>query len=326
MVGGKVVTNCDCCGGGMGGACCSAGSCSVVAGPLSCSGHYLGDGTTCSGVDCGHGACCNGGVCSLVAGQAACNGTYLGDGTTCSGVDCTKGACCNGGNCTIKTSQACNIALGIFMGDGTVCDPNPCAGACCSDGGTCTVTDYASCASAGGHYQGDRTDCGQVDCRSGGIGTSGACCNGTSCSNTTPQGCYDSGGSYRSDGSLCSPNPCTGGTSNGACCTGLIGGVPGCSDGPQASCTGIYQGDGTTCNTVPRGCCAIPTAGTCNYSMFSGTSATCCEYAGGFFLGFDLCGNLNGACRFNGFCFQKTAHECECLNGTFYGVGSVTCT
>lgn len=71
------------------------------------------------------GACCVDGECSITT-AAACEeagGNYLGDGTTCDGVDCTQGACCDGEDCTITTEEECT---GTYQGDGTTCDPNPC--------------------------------------------------------------------------------------------------------------------------------------------------------------------------------------------------------
>jgi hypothetical protein len=71
------------------------------------------------------GACCVDGECSIVT-ETECDesgGNYLGDDTTCEGVDCTQGACCDGSDCSITTPDECT---GIYQGDGTTCDPNPC--------------------------------------------------------------------------------------------------------------------------------------------------------------------------------------------------------
>ena len=72
------------------------------------------------------GACCIDGECSVISASACADagGNYLGDGSTCEGVDCTQGACCNpDGSCAVTTEGECT---GVYQGDGTVCDPNPC--------------------------------------------------------------------------------------------------------------------------------------------------------------------------------------------------------
>jgi len=160
-VGRKVATSDGCCcgGGGGSGACCAGGSCSIET-AVDCSaagGDYLGDGSTCTGVDCAHGACCAGLACSITT-EAGCVGDYHGDGSTCAGVDCAQGACCAGGSCSITTEAGC---AGDYHGDGTTCVGVDCThGACCS-GGACSITTEAGCA---GDYYGDGTTCGDVDC------------------------------------------------------------------------------------------------------------------------------------------------------------------
>src|SRR5882724_680207 len=67
-------------GGGNVGACCVDGVCSITT-EEDCTGHYLGDGTTCTDIDCTQGACCDDGDCSITT-EEECTGTYQGDGTT----------------------------------------------------------------------------------------------------------------------------------------------------------------------------------------------------------------------------------------------------
>jgi hypothetical protein len=213
MVGGKVVTNCDCCGGNGGtgpGGCCTAGTCSIKT-YLDCidgGGSYLGEGTTCDGVDCFQGGCCIAGGCS-VRTLADCNslsGHYLGDGTTCDGVDCTHGACCTtGAACGLTTSAGCT---GRYQGDGSDCFPNPC-GAICAGAAGVTLTElytgfYASSRTSihGGisysHLAGTLSWSGQshrdmgsgnfIDCNmSGSMTRSADFYSGTSCSGSASQ-------------------------------------------------------------------------------------------------------------------------------------------
>ncbi len=86
---------------------------------------------TDAGCCCGGGACCTDGVCSILS-ESNCTdggGNYLGDGSTCDGVDCTQGACCDSddGSCFLDTSECADYGPPYsYQGDGTVCDPNPC--------------------------------------------------------------------------------------------------------------------------------------------------------------------------------------------------------
>jgi hypothetical protein len=71
------------------------------------------------------GACCTGTTCSITT-QASCSGTYLGNGTSCAGNPCAPaatGACCVEGVCSITTQAACT---GTYAGDNTTCITNPC--------------------------------------------------------------------------------------------------------------------------------------------------------------------------------------------------------
>jgi hypothetical protein len=173
MAGGRVVTNCDCCGGGGGsGGCCIDSVCSIetAADCAANGGSYLGDGTSCSGVDCTQGACCLGGACSIEAGADACLGNYLGDGTTCADVDCNQGACCSGGSCSVVPAGSCT---GDYLGNGSDCDGVDCGGsspgACCVSG-VCSMLSSAACGSAGGIFHGAGSTCDETDCP-----CSGAC-------------------------------------------------------------------------------------------------------------------------------------------------------
>lgn len=127
-----------CCGpcgtGGGSGGCCTSGTCTIKTSSdcIAGGGDYLGDGTTCSGVDCSHGACCSGDSCFLETPSdcAAIGGTYQGDGTTCfDGHLCPSapGACCNHGSCTVQNRDDCQASGGVFMGSGTDCTGSPCA-------------------------------------------------------------------------------------------------------------------------------------------------------------------------------------------------------
>jgi hypothetical protein len=126
------------------GACCIGDVCSIrtAASCASAGGHYLGNGTTCSGVDCTHGACCfDDGSCAVET-SSSCSGHYQGNGTLCEGTDCTdggtgtSGACCVGSVCSISTPAACATAGGTYQGDNSVCDPNPCYEPCACGFGT----------------------------------------------------------------------------------------------------------------------------------------------------------------------------------------------
>ena len=105
------------------GACCSGGTCSITTRSL-CSGNYLGDGTTCVGVDCSHGACCTVNECLLNAScshttHGACTGTYLGDGSVCN-----------------PSNPNCNICLSLLS-------IQSCVG--CAVGCTSASTAYECC-------------------------------------------------------------------------------------------------------------------------------------------------------------------------------------
>ena len=76
----------DACPSVLTGACCFAPSCSEVSEAIctTSGGAYEGDGTKCTETNCtGEGACCDAqGSCTVVQ-SGTCTGTYLGDGTSC---------------------------------------------------------------------------------------------------------------------------------------------------------------------------------------------------------------------------------------------------
>jgi hypothetical protein len=122
------------------------------------------------------GACCYAdGSCGDELTEAECSsegGAYMGDGTTCSGVQCVPdtGACCfPDGSCADDLTEAeCSSEGGAYMGDGTTCSGVQCVpdtGACCFPDGSCAddLTE-AECSSEGGAYMGDGTTCAGVDC------------------------------------------------------------------------------------------------------------------------------------------------------------------
>ncbi len=170
FVDGLVAGSSDCCCGG--GACCIDGECSITT-EAGCSGNYLGDGSTCDGVDCTMGACCFDPFCEIDT-ESDCfdsGGVYQGDGSTCTPLNpcAPSGACCHpGGGCSITNADGCD---GFYAGDDTVCADADCAhtGACC-DHGTCTTSSEEDCA---GVYQGDGSSCDPNPC-------SQPCCDGGS--------------------------------------------------------------------------------------------------------------------------------------------------
>src|SRR5215469_5170840 len=110
------------------GACCHPDGTCTIETPETCTDFYLGDGTTCEGVDCTHtGACCHPDNTCSITSEDGCEGSYQGDGTTCEGVDCSHmGACCHGGECTIETSDVCTLIGGVYEGDDTTCEGIDC--------------------------------------------------------------------------------------------------------------------------------------------------------------------------------------------------------
>jgi hypothetical protein len=88
-----------------------------------------------------------------------------------------------------------------------------------------------------------------------------------------------------------------------------------CSVVPQANCTGIYDGDNTTC--PPAGAC-IATNGDCTLR----TQANC-MFVGGAYQGNNSSCPAPGSCiAANGDCTQLNSFQCAFQNGTFQGAGS----
>ncbi len=159
------------------GACCAEdGSCTITT-EAECDGTYQGNGTVCDPNPCPlTGACCIDGVCSILSSDdcATGGGNYLGNGSTCDGVDCTVGACCFDTFCEIDPESNCTDDGGVYQGDGSTCDPNPCdIGACCIDD-ECSITSAGDCDSGGGTFIGGAS-CEGVDCVLRACCTEGVC-------------------------------------------------------------------------------------------------------------------------------------------------------
>lgn len=131
-----------------------------------------GGGGACCLTDVG--ACLEGipqGECELQGGE------YLGDGSSCVGVQCGIGACCFMGQCLpFFRSQDCEIKGGIFLGSGSDCDSANCdeLGACClppidtprgpvlPQPSCCITTEVICVAVKGGMFLGVGVPCEQV--------------------------------------------------------------------------------------------------------------------------------------------------------------------
>ncbi len=207
-------------------------------------------------------------------------------------------------------------------------------GACCYNNGlSCIDTDRANCENnLAGIYQGDGTSCVSTFCT---LLPTGACCIAGICNdNYSVTQCSAAGGNYLGDFSTCASG---GGCPDvGACC------IPvslTCQDNiTEDDCglffAGVYQGNGTTCSTLPNGClysgaCCLP-SGAC-----LDTTPTICLLENGTFQGLGTtCATTNcpppttGACCSYGkgfFCQDNVLPEnCTGPFDTFYGIGS-TC-
>ncbi len=111
---------------GPAGACCSAtGTCAVVT-SATCTGYFIGDGTTCEAETCVLGACCLSSGC-IQTNAAACTGqggTFAGAGIVCSGANVT-GTLFNSGDAfpvTIPDANPAGVTASIVIpaGSGTV--------------------------------------------------------------------------------------------------------------------------------------------------------------------------------------------------------------
>jgi len=229
--------------------------------------------------------------CAL-PGQAGIFNTNV---TECDPDPCTNftGACCvenlsGGVDCSVLDSATCSSNSGVYKGDGTNCDDE----SICSDlVGACCIPDNAHpfndptcapdvtptfCSDEQGTHLGISSTCTQDTCAL----TRGACCiepqpGLTACEPVTSAHCADIEGTYLGDNTMCDggpPAPCIPPT--GACCVTPASGSIFCEEASEGFCesgglggAGVYQGDGTTCDTDPcpaqTGACC--TAGnTCN--------------------------------------------------------------
>ncbi len=213
---GKVATSTDCCCGGTTGGCCIDGVCSIL-----------------SVADCASGG-----------------GNYLGDGSTCSGVDCTMGACCTLSGCAFLSLESCAlITPSNFLG-GSICVPNPCSGSCCLCDTSC-IDDISSadCVATGlstfwRPFFADVQDCSTLVCGE----CAGACCNRDTgdCSLETRTTCIAVGSPFEFLGYRTTCDACEA-TSTGACCNYLDSSCT-ITTSPDCTCDAcLWIGADTTC-------------------------------------------------------------------------------
>lgn len=162
-------------------------------------------------LDCqpGVGACCIDGVCSVTTATNCTSqgGSYLGDGSTCAGVNCPvpNQACCfaSTGGCLNLNPTTCTNAGGVPGGPGSVCGTFVCfpMGACCLPNGSCqSPLSPEACAALGGVFEGNGTTCANVTCPQ----PTGACCFGNGFCLALVQGdCTTAGGSWAGPGTTC---------------------------------------------------------------------------------------------------------------------------
>lgn len=165
-----------------------------------------------------------------------------------------------------------------------------------------------------------------------------ACCfpDGICRDDLTPGTCTAMGGIPR-PGIDCYQAGCDlAGSNKGACCITATGG---CVLSPPANCLGpnVFQGLGTTCESLPRpGCpqplgrCCVPAAGG-GYNCVGSTTPAQCPASQGMIWGGlgSTCashpcpGAGGGACCVDGLCIQVgSAAACTAQNGVFLGVSS----
>jgi hypothetical protein len=160
------------------------------------------------------------------------------------------GACCDpcDTTCTPNLSQAaCQAQGGIWQGACVLCADVECppVGACCLPSGACVDNlTLDECVAQGGDFKGECTSCDTVICP-------GACClcDGSCTDGLTLEQCTAMQGIWQGLNTVCSSVTCD---PVGACC--LPDGS--CTDGITQFCCetyefGDYQGDGTTCATIP---------------------------------------------------------------------------
>ncbi|MFM9959367.1 MAG: GC-type dockerin domain-anchored protein [Phycisphaerales bacterium] len=248
------------------------------------------------------------------------------------------GACCynNGLSCLDTDRANCENNLGgIYEGDGTTCVTTLCpivlTGACCF-GQTCIDgSTQSNCVTGGGRYLGDGTTCFGI----GLCPTTGTCCINLQCfDNYTEAECFNANGT-----SFIPFNTCASGGSCpavGACCVQFNGT---CTDNIAEndclfSLAGVFQGNATTCATLPNGCQYSGACCLTNGSCFDSPPFDCANFYFGTYLGLGTnCATAacppatTGACCSFGkgyFCQDNVLPEnCTGTLNTFYGVGSL---
>ena len=109
----------------------------------------------------------------------------------------------------------------------------------------------------------------------------------------------------------------------GACCDGTT-----CTETSAANCTGVYQGDGSTCS--PTNPCLTGACCHANLSCSNGVQQSGCQVPGDSFHGGQTCAQVTcpppgGACCVNGSCVEGPT-EAVCVNtlgGYWAGPGTV---
>ncbi len=223
------------------GACCLQSGICVLSTPTQCQGTYLGDGTTCLGIQ----ACCRSDGTCLDVDAACCTafgGTPQGAGTTCETTTCEPPVCgpdpnaprCLPVQCPIP-GQACLPRCVVLDAAGNPINVADCE---CRDDTLCHMQ----------WFPGADPQC------------VGGCPPGFQCVTTTVT---------NPDGTTSICCDCVPETPTGACCTTT--GV--CVITTAAQCVGSYLGDGTICLGV-QACCRQD--GTC-----IDVDAACCTAFGG---------------------------------------------
>ncbi len=338
------------------GACCIGSCCSVQLASIcgSNGGTYQGDATVCTTNPCPAPAndVCTGAI-AVTAGVPVsgdnCNATSTGDGPAAScqpssgkGVwysFASPGGLFDIGTCgspqdtvlTVFTSPDCVAFTQVTGG----CDDDTCDGVNPPGSGFASFINNLSLPA--GNYLIRVSSFGTAP--AGNTFTllvsnvvSGACCDATTgaCSLAEPGAC-PSGTNYQGDGTVCEPNSCP--QPIGACCN--PDGT--CSIGSGTACAaagGLFQGNGSSCNSavdpcpVAAGACCNNTTGVCTYvAGAANCSATTSTYSGdGSVCSPNTCAQP-GACCTGTTCTTVTDNGCS---GDFLGVGvaceASTCT
>lgn len=281
------------------GACCQADGTCTLATECTCTGTWMGPGTTCGPVQgcCfGDGSCVDAiaqiccerlggtskaGSCSGVLGKCCdANGTCIDsvdelccDGAWIANSDCLPPEeCCFGLSCTMLDPECCAALGGNPGGAGSVCDP---VQKCCFDDGNCLNAEPDCCQNAGGMPGGGLCQ------------TPEACClPDDSCINTDPECCQRIGGTPHFGD--CRPLE--------ACCDAFTGA---CSMVEPRCCADrgdTPQGAGTTCN--PTGACCWDGDGDGVVdSCENDVSEECCnDRASGIFHAGENCAPVGACC------------------------------